>query len=219
MGKEAGNSVDFGTLRYPVMQVADAYFMQTHLVHAGLDQRKCHVLMREIADKLDDKYALTIGSQRVKPIAVHHDLLLSLEPPKEGENSEGAKMSKSKPDSAVWVHDSFDEINRKLRKAYCPMPEGLTDEQLERIPLLQWSRYMIYPGGKQVTLNRKPEHGGDMSYTTYQDLFDDYKAGNIHPLDLKAGVAKTLAGWFEPIREWVEQHPDGVNKVREIKGF
>lgn len=218
-GKEAGNSVDFGTLRYPVMQVADAYFMQTHFVHAGLDQRKCHVLMREIADKLDDKYAITIGGDRVKPIAIHHDLLLSLEPPKEGENSEGAKMSKSKPDSAVWVHDTFDEINRKLRKAYCPMPDGLDDGQLERIPLLQWSRYMIYPAGKTVSLVRPEKFGGNKAYATYQDLFDDYKAGNIHPLDLKSGVARCLADWFAPIREWVENNPDGYNKVKEIKGL
>ncbi len=41
------------------------------------------------------------------------------------------KMSKSKPDSAIWVHDSFDEILRKLKKAYCPMPELELSEKLK----------------------------------------------------------------------------------------
>ena len=39
-GKKEGETVQFALLNYPVMQVADAFFMQTHLVHAGLDQRK-----------------------------------------------------------------------------------------------------------------------------------------------------------------------------------
>jgi tyrosyl-tRNA synthetase len=134
-GKTAGDGVDFGTLCYPVMQVADAFFMQTHLVHAGLDQRKCHVLMRETAPKLDENCSLKIGKKPVKPIAIHHSLLLGLgveikkvEEILSSENKddkdnlkEGLKMSKSKPDSAIWVHDSFEEILRKLKKAYCPM--------------------------------------------------------------------------------------------------
>jgi tyrosyl-tRNA synthetase len=217
MGKEAGNSVDFGTLRYPVMQVADAFFLGTHLVHAGIDQRKSHVLMREIALSLEKHYALKINNLPIKPIAIHHDLLLSLEPPKEGEDSVGAKMSKSKPNSAVWVHDSEDEIFRKLKKAYCPMPEGLSDEQLSRIPLLQWSRFMIYPAGHVVSLNRKDEHGGDTTYSTYEALFRAYKSGSIHPLDLKAGVATTLAKWFLPIRDWVSINPAGMQKILDVK--
>ena len=194
MGKSAGESVDFGTLCYPIMQVADAFFMQTHLVHAGLDQRKCHVLMRETAPKLDKNYSLKIGPKQIKPIAIHHSLLLGIDKPvttninfdlnelaeesptllrsfehlkengsvswqkdhakittevtteeddtlikdaikisQEVQNKakEVNKMSKSKPDSAIWVHDSFDEILRKLKKAYCPMPEVELSEKLK----------------------------------------------------------------------------------------
>ncbi len=186
MGKSAGESVDFGTLCYPIMQVADAFFMQTHLVHAGLDQRKCHVLMRETAPKLDKNYSLKIGPKQIKPIAIHHSLLLGIDKPVAGnfrledfdnksptlersleiltnaqkevvledgvilehdetvikdiielnleaqnKAKEVNKMSKSKPDSAIWVHDSFEEILRKLKKAYCPMPEVELSEKLK----------------------------------------------------------------------------------------
>jgi len=217
MGKEAGSSVDFGTLRYPVMQVADAFFLGAHIVHAGMDQRKSHVLMREVAMNLDPKYSLSIADLQIKPIAMHHDLLLSLEPPKEGEDKEGAKMSKSKPDYAIWVHDDRDELFRKLKKAYCPMPEGLSENEIERIPLLQWARFMIYPAGQIITLKRKPEHGGDVSYSSYESLRQAYQAGDIHPLDLKSGVADTLATWFSPIRQWVLSNPEGMNKVIEVK--
>jgi tyrosyl-tRNA synthetase len=221
MGKDLGENVDFGTLEYPVMQVADAFFMQTQIVHAGLDQRKCHVLMREIASKLDDDFTLKIGQNRVKPLAVHHNLLLGLEK-KDDQNREISKMSKSKPDSAIWVHDDLTELERKLRKAYCPLPQ--TEQPVEEIsaeqawnPLLDWCKNMIYPGGQIIQISRPERFGGDVSYPNYKALEADYFAGKLHPLDLKNGVAQTLAKWFAPIRDYVEQYPDGLNLVKNIK--
>lgn len=211
-GKEAGEGVEFGTLRYPVMQVADAFFLGTHIVHAGMDQRKCHVLMREVATSLPYEYSLTIGGEQIKPIVLHHNLLLSLEPPKEDSTAESSKMSKSKPQYAVWVHDSAEEIFAKLKKAYCPMADMISEGDIEKIPLLQWSRLLIYPSGRTITINSKV-------YSTYQAFYEDYKSGLIHPLDLKKAVAFTFAEWFAPIREFVLQSPEGMNKVKQIKGI
>ncbi len=229
-GKQAGESIEFGVLCYPVMQVADAYFMQTHLVHAGLDQRKCHVLMREVAPKMDEGFELKIGSESIKPIAIHHPLLLSLGVSAEQsqsrmtyEGSEEAKMSKSKPDSAIWVHDSVEEILRKLKKAYCPMPRP-TEQSREEIeaeqewnPMLDWCQKMIYPAGRRIQVLRKPEWGGDKTYPTYADLQVDYFAGNLHPMDLKTAVANCLADWFEPIRQFVEANPEGLELLKTVR--
>jgi tyrosyl-tRNA synthetase len=218
-GKEAGKDVDFGTLRYAPLQVADAFFMQTHIVHAGMDQRKCHVLMREVAHKLEDKFTLKMGELSVKPIAVHHALLLGLDKPvTTGENNEleASKMSKSKPNSCIFVHDSNEEISRKLKKAYCPMPqEGQSEEEKineQRLnPFLDWSKKMIYPAGKIIEIKRKLEWGGDLLYNTYEELEADYLSGKLHPMDLKNGVADCLAAWFEPIREFVDENPAGYD--------
>lgn len=229
-GKQAGEAVEFGVLCYPVMQVADAFFMQTHLVHAGLDQRKCHVLMREVASKMDEGFDLKIGSQAIKPIAMHHPLLLSLGVGAEqtggrmsAEVSESAKMSKSKPDSAIWVHDSREEIARKLKKAYCPMPrvgqqtpEEIATEQ-EWNPMLDWCKKMIYPAGKQIEIKRKAEWGGDVIYPRYDELYQDYCGGKVHPMDLKNGVTTCLATWFEPIREFVETNGEGLEFLKSVK--
>lgn len=212
MGKEAGEGVKFGTLRYPVMQVADAFFFQAHIVHAGLDQRKCHVLMREVATSLDKNTALSLGDKtNLKPITVHHDLLLGLEKP--NGDSEASKMSKSKPDSAIWVHDNYDEILRKLKKAYCPMPqEDQAEQQIEEEqrwnPLLDWSKKMIYPAGKIISVERPEKFGGNVEYANYEELKADYFAGKLHPMDLKTGMAKCLAGWFEPMTKWAEENQD-----------
>jgi len=273
MGKEAGDNVEFGTLRYPVMQVTDAFFMQTHLVHAGLDQRKCHVLMRETAPKLDDDFALKLGKIKVKPIAIHHSLLLGLAKPQDAviethdlsiteqqnllylqqevaqsgtvnlsdidetvakttldlitqhhtKTVEVNKMSKSKPDSAIWVHDSYDEILRKLKKAYCPMPrpeeqtiDEITQEQLWN-PILDWTQKMIFPSGRNVVIERKEEWGGNATYHDFENLRADYFAGKIHPMDLKNAVSKSLADWFAPIRAWAEENDEAVSLVRDLR--
>ncbi len=230
MGKEAGENVDFGTLQYPVMQTADAFFMGTHLVHAGIDQRKCHVLMREVAMKLDEKTCLKIGEQKIKPIAIHHPLLLSLGINSEDVKkrmdavaaSEALKMSKSKPDSAVWVTDDYEEIARKLKKAYAPQPQPqqtIEEIQAEQAlnPILNWCKNLLFPAGLVIEIVRKPEWGGDIVFATYEDLEKVYFTGSLHPLDLKNGVAKCLADWFAPIREYVLQNPAGLELVKQAK--
>jgi len=230
MGKKEGQAVSFGALQYPPLQVADAFLMQTHIVHAGMDQRKCHVLMREVAPKLLEDFKLKIGDTSVKPIAVHHPLLLSL-----GLNPESVqkrmttdsqqdfteiKMSKSNSDTAVWVHDTLLEIERKLKKAYCPMPQkGQSLQEIENIqtynPILNWCEKLVFPADKTLEIQRPEKFGGHIRYSNFSDLKKDYIAGKLHPLDLKKGLASCLAEWFTPIREMLEQNQEGLELLTE----
>src|SRR3990167_9915664 len=116
LGKKEGGEVDFAKLLYPAMQVADIFAGGFHFSHAGLDQRKANVIARDVANHL--KFSpLKIGDKIIKPIAVHNHLLLGLSKPT-GDSEEdlqtSMKMSKSKPDSAIFIHDSEDEIIRKI---------------------------------------------------------------------------------------------------------
>lgn len=217
MGKKEGGDVEFGTLRYPSLQVADPYFLGCHFVHAGMDQRKCHVLMREVAFKLPVLCQIKINQKAVKPIAIHHNLLLGLENKGDGD-IESSKMSKSKPDSAIWVHDSKSEIIRKLKKAYCPMYDSsktyCENVEIQKFnPMLDWSKNMIFPGGRQINLEREQKFGGNVEYSNYLDLEKDYFDGKIHPLDLKNGIAAALSDWFLPIYNFTIENPDKLSLV------
>jgi tyrosyl-tRNA synthetase len=224
-GKEAGEGVEFSLLRYPVMQVTDAFFMDTQIVHAGMDQRKCHVLMREVAGKLKNILP-TAENEFVKPIAVHHDLLLGLLEPKmslddEEKFYEMSKMSKSIPDSCIFVYDSEDAISRKLKKAYCPTVSKNNSDQannhiLKQNPLLNWSKKMIFPAGKSIKIERKKEWGGDIEYFDYSTLEKDYIENTLHPLDLKQGVAACLIDWFEPLRAWAESNESQIEYLKNV---
>jgi tyrosyl-tRNA synthetase len=50
---------------------------------------------------------------RFKPTIISHHMLMGL---KEGQE----KMSKSDPDSAIFMEDAAEDVRRKIKKAYCP---------------------------------------------------------------------------------------------------
>ena len=229
-GKKEGEMVQFALLNYPVMQVADAFFMQTHLVHAGIDQRKCHVLMREVASGMDEGFELSIDKNPIKPIAMHHTLLLSLgvDPASVSKrittdaDDDSLKMSKSKPDSAVWVHDDIVEIQRKLKKAYCPMvKDGQTIEEIDAEqkfnPILNWCENLIFKADKSIDIVRPEKFGGNTTYNNFETLKKDFYQNKLHPMDLKNSVASCLANWFEPILEFTQNEgKQGLELVKNI---
>jgi tyrosyl-tRNA synthetase len=226
-GKKEEDNVNFGILRYPPMQVADAFFMQTHIVHAGMDQRKCHVLMRETASKLDYDYQLKIAGKPIAPIAVHHALLLGLGKPEGDQGSrmrdevmEDAKMSKSKPNTCIFPDDSEELIASKIKKAYCPMP-NLEIQTLEEIeneqklnPILNWIENMIIPiqGSFEIT----SREGEISTYSDFSTLWTDYCKGNIHPVDLKNSLVVTLVKILEIPRNWALENKSKLELVESF---
>jgi tyrosyl-tRNA synthetase len=110
MGRQEDEAdTDSSKFIYPSMQAADIFELGVDIAYGGMDQRKAHMLARDVADKLGWK----------KPIALHTPLLSSLTSTDRMDMTE-VKMSKSDPDSCLYIHDSPEDIKRKLKKAYCP---------------------------------------------------------------------------------------------------
>lgn len=194
MGKEEGSEIDFATLTYPGMQAADIFYQDIDIAHAAMDQRKAHVIMRDVANK--------VAPGKPKPVALHHQLVASLD----GE----AKMSKSRPDSAVFIHDTKEEIERKIKKSFAE------EKNIEINPILNWAKNLLFWNRTEpFKIERKDEHGGNVEFTTYQDLESAYAAGNIHPMDLKATVAKELIELLQPVRDHFDK-PDIAAKKAEL---
>ncbi len=211
MGREAGENVESSKLTYPAMQVADIFFQQIDIAHAGMDQRKAHVVMRDVADK--------VASNQPKPIALHHPLLIGLQKPPIWPIPEGTdqkdliadmKMSKSKPDSAIWIHDSEEDIQRKISKAFCP------EKEVSYNPILNWAKHLLFWNrSTPFRIERKEEHGGNVEFNTYEELEASYAAGDIHPMDLKNTVAKEITQLLAPAREHFAK-PDIAEKKKEL---
>ncbi|MEA2113565.1 MAG: tyrosine--tRNA ligase [Patescibacteria group bacterium] len=202
LGRKEGRGVDFAKLIYPAMQVADIFAMQIHFPHAGSDQRKAQVIARDVAKKLTIMPLIAKG-EIVKPAAVHHHLILGLQKPSvwpipseidRHELWSSMKMSKSKPDSAVFIHDSEEDIKRKVMKAFCPEKETGFN------PIIDWVEYLIFSREKSITIKREPMHGGDLKIKNIEELKKLFQKGELHPQDLKKFVAEYLANLLKPIR-------------------
>jgi tyrosyl-tRNA synthetase len=154
---------------------------------------------REVAGKLG--YA--------KPVCIHHHLLLGLQAGKRmGKEDFEAKMSKSKPYSAIFVHDSDEEIRTKIMKAYCP------EKVTENNPILELVRYIILRKYDSIEIKTK---SGMEEYHNYSELENAYSQGLIHPLDLKEAVIEKLTEIIKPIREYFEKNPKAKELYEIIK--
>ncbi len=203
MGRMAGESSNTATLFYPAMQAADIFQLGVNIAHAGTDQRNVHIVARDAAKDLGEK----------KPVAIHHHLILGLKPLGDSDNlavREGMsyeeraevinalKMSKSKPDAAVFITDSPEEIKRKVDNAYCP--EGTTEFN----PILDWVKHLVFYNPTSFSIKRPEKWGGDVTYNSYEDLEKDYSEKKLHPQDLKIAVSAWLIEKLEPARIYFE---------------
>ncbi len=190
MGRSADkDKIELGQLFYPPMQAVDIHSMDLDIVHAGMDQRKIHMLVREIFPKLKWKV----------PVAVHHHILAGLGEPEKSSDSDSqiisSKMSKSKAASGIFIHDTDEEIGAKFKKAWCP--EGI----VEKNPILEIFRYVVFHQFKDIVIERPEKFGGNVSYTTYHQLEKDFVEKKIHPSDLKFAAGKYVSDIIRPLRE------------------
>ena len=190
--------IDASKVMYPPMQAADIFELGVDIALAGMDQRRAHMLARDVAEKLGWK----------KPIALHTPLLVSLVGGERMDPVE-AKMSKSKPDTAVYIHDSPQEIQRKLKNAFCP-PE------VEGNPVIDIMNLIVFPRLGSVKIERPVKYGGPVEFTKPDDLVQAYSSGKLHPQDLKKGAADSLAQILGPIRAYFEKHPQNIEKVKKL---
>jgi len=204
MGKKRGSKVDMATLFYPPLQVADIFTLKVNLAHAGMDQRKAHVIARQVAKKLTINPLKNIKGEVIAPVAIHQNLIAGIEGPTRinlEQNSQKAaaelKMSKSKPDSAIFIHDSPEEIKMKIQKAYCPPKETALN------PIINWVRFLIFWGERKgrLEINRPKKFGGNKIYPEIDLLIEDYRRGELHPQDLKNAVADWLIAKLKPARD------------------
>ncbi len=221
MGRKEGDAVDFAKLIYPPMQVADIFIQKINMPHAGLDQRKAQVIARDVALKLKISPLKNKDGNKIKPMAIHHHLILGLQKPpiwpvpkeKIKELWSSMKMSKSIPDSAIFITDSPEEIERKINKAFCP------EKEIQFNPILDWTKSIILKDkSSELIIQRSEKFGGKKTYKEYFNLEKDFAEGRLHPSDLKKAVAEKIIEILEPARKHFEK-PNIKNMVKEMENL
>lgn len=236
MGREESlDKLTGAMIIYSCMQAADIFYLGAKICQLGMDQRKVNMLAREIGP----------GLGFWKPVVVSHHMLLGLQHKFQKPNSKNQihpkeflrnsteqaiskqdklqktielKMSKSKPDSAIFMTDTKEEVERKIMKAYCP--EGV----VEFNPILEYYRYLIFNaldrlGIKEVVIERPEKFGGNVIVNSFQDLEKKFANKEIHPMDLKITLAGLINQLLEPVRRHFEENKEAKALLLRVKNF
>eukprot|EP00890_Picochlorum_soloecismus_P005752 jgi/Picsp_1/6178/NSC_03532-R1_tyrosyl-trna synthetase len=198
MGRNETDDLSAAQIFYPCMQCADIFFLKADICQLGMDQRKVNVLAREYCDDCKPK--------RRKPIILSHPMLPGLLQGQE-------KMSKSDPNSAIFMEDSEIEVRTKIKKAYCPPNE------VQGNPCLAYIKNIVLPWSQEFVVERSEENGGNRTYTDYEDLASDYANGSLHPGDLKPALAKALNTILQPVRDHFESNAEAKALLKQVKAY
>lgn len=201
-GEDEGDG-DMSKFVYPAMQVADIFHLGFELAYGGMDQRHAHMLARDVAPKIGRK----------PPVALHTPLVPGLKASGGRMDPVEVKMSKSDPDSGIFIHDSPADIARKLKGAHCPAKEIDGNPVFDLLRLVVWPRL----AGNALVVKRPEKFGGDKSYAELEQVKADFMSGGLHPMDLKAAVGTALAAQLQPVRDYFAKHPDNWQFVQSLR--
>ena len=196
MGRgEEESGLDTSRLFYPAMQAADIFELPVELAYGGIDQRRAHVLAREVAHR----YGWPI------PTAIHTPLLSSLRGTGRMDPADGSvegKMSKSDPGSGAPIPSEREEIAARINAAYCPVKE------VEGNPVVEIVRFITFPWEGRLTVDRAAKHGGPVAFEDDASFLAAWTGGQLHPQDLKGAVAASLDRLVAPARRYFAEHPE-----------
>jgi len=204
MGRsENEEKTDLAKLLYPPMQAIDIHHLDVDIAHAGMDQRKIHMLVRDIFPKLGWKV----------PVSVHHKILPSLSQARTKSNDEignekPTKMSKSDPNSGIFINDSDEMITKKINKSWCELGK------LYDSPLVDIVESIIFPKLNEIKIEVRDE-SEKLEFNNFQDLLVELHKEKIHPADFKNAVADSLIKIISPLRDKLKLDVELENLIRE----
>jgi tyrosyl-tRNA synthetase len=178
-------------MMYPIMQAADIKHLKVDITYGGIEQRKIHMLAREELEKIGYK----------KPICIHTPLIVSLGGPE-------TKMSSSKPETIISVHEDEESLKKKIAKAYCPAGDANNN------PILDIFKFFIFSENERVVIERPEKFGGNLEFDSYVGLEKAFLEG-LHPMDLKNTCSKYLAEYLRPVREYFKKNSEVLGVLEE----
>ncbi len=207
MGRSEKDTLMASQIFYPCMQTADIFHLKVDICQLGMDQRKVNILARELGVQLG----------YWKPVAVHHHMLMGLGEPAQSEDpiekAIAMKMSKSKPDSAIFMTDTEEDVKRKMKKAYCP--EKLAADN----PVLEYCKYIIFEKFSSFRIERPEKYGGNLEFKSYAELEKAFVNGELHPMDLKTAAAEYINKLLVPVREYFVKNAEAKRLKELVEGY
>ncbi|HII44600.1 MAG TPA: tyrosine--tRNA ligase, partial [Candidatus Poseidoniaceae archaeon] len=201
MGRdEASSDHDLSKFFYPAMQASDIFELGIDIAIGGMDQRKAHMFMRDVASKYGWK----------KSTCLHTPIISSLKSSGSRMESFDHKMSKSDPGGAILIHDEPKQLRKKMQKhAYLNIEDANS-------PIYELAEHVVLPEFGEIVVTPNPKFGEPSTWTDLDEFRNAVMNGTLHPLDAKLGVADGISRGLETVSKHFADNPDLLDKVTEI---
>jgi len=200
MGRdEASSDHDLSKFYYPAMQAADIFELNIDVAIGGMDQRKAHMFMRDMASKWNWK----------KATCLHTPILSSLKASGVRMDSFDHKMSKSDPNGALLLHDTLEKVEKKIKKAYL-------DPEDDQSPIYELAEHVVLPEFGHIQVTPNPKFGEPSTWSDLASFKAAVMDGTLHPFDAKMGVAAGVAAGLSSIAEHFEANPEAYETMLNI---
>jgi len=174
-----GDNPKLSGMIYPLIQTLDEQYLDVDVQYAGVDQRKIMMFARENLPKIGYEKRVEVMTPMIPGLI-------------------GKKMSASDAKSKVDLLDDEKTVIEKVKGA--EMVTGDPDNGV-----MAFLRYVIMvrkEDAKEKFVIKRPEkYGGDLEYSSYDEVEKDFAASKIHPLDLKNAVADEINDLLKPFRK------------------
>lgn len=181
------------SLIYPILQALDEQYLGVDIQFGGVDQRKIFMFAREWLPKIGYK----------KRMHLMNSLIPGL--------TKSGKMSSSEPLSKIDFEETEESIRSKFKQAYS------VDGQADGNGMLALLKHILIrrceSEGRHFEVHRLPEHGGDSTYKTYEEVEAAFKEGKLLSGDLKPAVASEVAKLVAPLRAAIEKRKDSLDRA------
>lgn len=184
--KQSTNPLISGLL-YPSLQGLDEEYLKCDAQFGGIDQRKIFMFAEEYLPKLGYTKRAHLMNPMVPGLT-------------------GDKMSASEENSKIDLLETANSLKKKINTAFCE--EGNVDQN----GILSFTKHVLFPLSKtgNIVLERPEKYGGNLTFNTYSEMHEAFRNKELHPGDLKDGVAKLLNTLLEPIRKEFEKPENKV---------
>jgi len=200
MGRsEDSSDGDLSRFFYPALQAADIFEMNIDVAIGGMDQRKAHMYMRDVADRWN----------WYKATCLHTPIISGLKSTGARMESFDHKMSKSDPNGAILLHDTEKKLSKKMRKAYL-------DPENPDSPVYELIQHIILPEHGELVITPKPEYGEPSTWNDLDSIKQAIASGEIHPFDAKMAVANGLSRGLDAVTKHFEEKPETLERVNEL---
>lgn len=174
-----GDNPKLSGMIYPLMQALDEEYLKVDIQFGGLDQRKIMVYAREYLPKIGYKPRIELMNPMIRGLV-------------------GEKMSSSVRNTKIDLMDDEKTVESLLNKA--DFIEG--DPNNGVMALLKFLIFVRKNDlGEKLVVERPEKWGGNLIYSSYEEVEKDVLEKKVHPMDLKNAVAKEINILLKNFRE------------------